>query len=242
MSLTTYQSKFVLVGGLHPSTREYTNALLTSSKGRYWKPSLPPMPTKRYDTSSVSTRSPEVLLVVAGGQSSKYKDLNVVEVLCDGDEWITVDPLPAPASGMPSTLHDGKLYFMKCGDQGSTVFTCSCTSLISSFSKSSGSNTSTHAPLWKQIQVPGEWTTAIVSHSSRLVIIDSRGRVKGYSSMTRPWRDATTTGPTPHRYGDTAATVLSARELVFAHRYGGVYRGKVSGEKRLIGRECFLCE
>ena len=91
MSLTIYQSKLVLVGGCHPSTREATNQLLTSTTGRQWESSLPPMPTKRYGTSSVSTRCPEVL-VVAGGLDSNDEVLDVVEVL-QGDKWLTVDPL-----------------------------------------------------------------------------------------------------------------------------------------------------
>ena len=153
MSLTIYQSKFVLVGGLHPSTHEPTNQLLTSTTGRQWKPSLPPMPTKRSCTSSVSIRSPEVL-VVAGGYGSSHEELDVVEVL-QGDKWLMVDPLPAPAALMPSTLHDGKICFLRHGRQDSTVFTCSCTSLISSCSKSSG-NSSTDRPLWQQFQAPGD--------------------------------------------------------------------------------------
>ena len=96
MSLAIYQSKFVLVGGRHSSTREATNQLLTSTTGRQWEPSLPPMPTKRYRTSSVSTRSPEVL-VMAGGWDSNHEGLDVVEVL-QGDKWLMVDPLPAPAA------------------------------------------------------------------------------------------------------------------------------------------------
>ena len=47
MSLTTYQDKLVAVGGVHPSTGEVTDQLLTSATGEDWQPSLPPMPTKR---------------------------------------------------------------------------------------------------------------------------------------------------------------------------------------------------
>ena len=227
MSLTIYQSKLVLVGGLHPSTREATNLLLTSTTGRQWEPSLPPMPTKRYRTSSVSTRSPEVL-VVAGGRGSSHELLDVVEVL-QGDKWLMVDPLPAPFAGMPSTLHDGKICFMRHGSQDSTVFTCSCTSLISSCSKSSG-NSSTDRPLWQQFQAPGGWGT-IATCSSRLVFIDGRGRVRGYSSMTRSWLMTSSTGLTPNGFISIAATVLNTGELILAHRYGGVYRGAVSGER-----------
>ena len=228
MSLAIYQSKLVLVGGRDPSTREPTNQLLTSATGRQWEPSLPPMPTKRYATSSVSTRSPEVL-VVAGGRGSSQEELDVVEVL-QGDKWLMVDPLPAPAAWMPSTLHDGKICFMIRGRRDSTVFTCSCTSLISSCSKSSG-NSSTDRPLWQKFQAPGGWDTTIASCSSRLVFIDYLGRVRGYSSMTRSWLMTTSTGPIPSRAGDTVATVLNTGELILAHKYGGVYRGAVSGER-----------
>ena len=227
MSLTIYQSKLVIVGGRHPLTREATNQLLTSTTGRQWESSLPPMPTKRYRTSSVSTRSPEVL-VVAGGRGSNDEKLDVVEVL-QGDKWLMVDPLPAPAVRMPSTLHDGKICFMRLGYPHSTVFTCSCTSLISSCSKSSG-DSSTDRPLWQQFQAPGAGDT-IVSCSSRLVFIDYWGRVSGYSSMAGSWLSATSKGPTPYKGGVTAATVLNTGELILVHEYGGVYRVAVSGER-----------
>ena len=227
MSLTTYQSKLVLVGGLHLYTHGPTNQLLTSTTGRQWERSLPPMPTKRYGTSSVSTRSPEVL-VVAGGRDSNCRVLDVVEVL-QGDKWLMVNPLPAPAAGMCSTLHDGKICFMRSGVQDSTVFTCSCASLISSCSKSSV-NSSTDRPLWQQFQAPGE-LDKIGSFSSRLVFIDGWATLRAYSSMTRSWLTATNTGPTPSRAGYIAATVLKTGELILAHDYGGVYRGAVSGER-----------
>ena len=229
MSLTTYQSKFVLVGGRHPSTGKPTNRLLTSITRQDREPSLPPMPTKRYETSSVSTRSLEVL-VVAGGRCSNGELLDLVEVLL-GDKWLTVDPLPAPANWMCSTLHDGKICFMMRGEKDSTVFTCSCTSLISSCSKSSG-NSSTDRPLWQSFQAPGgSWGTTIVSCASRLVFIDGRGRVRGYSSMIQSWLTTTNTEPTPDRNGIIAATVLITGEPILAHEHGGLYNGAVSGER-----------
>ena len=230
MSITVYQSKLVLVGEYNRSTRAATNQLLTSTTGRQWKSSLPPMPTKRYWSSVVSTRSPKVL-VVAGGLGSNHEDLDVIEVL-QGNEWLVVDSLPVPAGEMISTLHDGKLCFMRRGDQDSTVFTCSCTSLISSCSKSSGKS-STDRPLWRHFQGPGGGRgTTIVSCSSRLVFIDDRGRVRvrGYSSMTRLWLTAST-GPTPDVDGVTVATVLNTQEPILAHHCAGVYRGTVSGER-----------
>ena len=230
MSLTTYQSKSLLVGGHHHSTREPTNQLFTSTTGRQWEPSLPPMSTKRFGTSSVSTRSPEVL-VVAGGRGSNHRELDVVEVLQE-DKWLMVDPLPAPAAGMCSTVHDGKTCFVSHRCLDSTVFTCSCTSLISSCSKFSG-NSSTDRPLWQQFQAPCGWLSTFASYSSRLVFINGRGTVRGYSSMTRSWLMVTSTGPIPVGAGYKAATVLNTGVLILAHELGGVYRGAVSGEREL---------
>ena len=60
--------------------------------------------------------------------------------------------------------------------------------------------------------------------------MDGRGRVRGYSSMTRSWLMTTSTGPTPDRIGSIAATVLNTGELILVHQHG-VYRGAVSGER-----------
>ena len=229
MSLTTYQSMFVAVGGRHPSTYKYTDLLFTSDTGLQWQPSLPPMPTKRSHTSSVSTRSPEVL-VVAGGEISGGRELNVVELLL-GDQWSTVDPLPAPCYYMHSTLHDGNLYFIGGPTQGDTVYTCSCTSLISSCD----TNTTTDRPLWRQFKAPDTFTAA-VSYSSRLVSIDHVCTIRAYSSVSQSWVEATSTGDRSHVYTsykyspNVAAAVLPTGELVYAHLYGGVYKVKLSGE------------
>ena len=228
MSLTTYQSMFVAVGGCHPSTNEPTDLLFTSDTGLQWQPSLPPMPTKRSYTSSVGTRSPEVL-VVAGGKGSGGRWLDVVELLL-GDQWSTADPLPVPCYYIHSTLHDGNLYFMGGGGgQRGTVYTCSCTSLISSCD----TNTTTDRPLWRQFKGPSNHTAA-VSYSSHLVSIDSWCIIRAYSSVSQSWVEATSTGDRSHQYTTTnvAAAVLPTGELVCAHRYGGgVYKVKLSGER-----------
>ena len=229
MSLTIYQSKFVAVGGWDHSTDEATNTILTSTTGRQWEPSLPPMPTKRYRTSSVSTTSPEVL-VVAGGRGSD-KDLNIVEVLMTG-QWITIDPLLAPASDMVSTVHEGNLYFItRDDDTPNTITTCSCTSLISSCTDSSRTS-SIDSPLWCQFQAPGG-RQSLVSYSSQLISIDGRGTARGYSSTTQSWVEASIAGDRPdddYEYYLTTATVLPTGEILYCHGDSGVYRGTISGE------------
>ena len=224
MSLTTYQSMFVAVGGRHRYTSEPTDLLFTSDTGLQWQPSLPPMPTKRSSTSSVSTTSPEVL-VVAGGEGSGRRRLNVVELLL-GDQWSTADPLPTPCNSMHTTLYDGNLYFMGGTGQGNTAYTCSYTSLISSC----GTNTTTDRPLWRQFKAPRDYTAA-VSYSSRLVSIDGLCSIRAYSSVSQSWVEATSTGDRSHQYAPyVAAAVLPTGELVCAHQHG-VYKVKLSGEK-----------
>ena len=238
MSLTTYQSKFTLVGGRHRSTLELTNTLHTSTTGQQWEPSLPPMPTKRYRTSSVSTRSPE-MLIVAGGRGSNDESLDMIEVLQE-DKWTTVDPLPAPNYGMHSTLHEENLHFMGGWKQGTTVYTCSCSSLISSVTEST-STTSRDSPLWRQYQAPDKLTTA-VSCSSRLANIDGRGTVRGYCKISQSWVKATSTGDIPHYKAIfLAATVLTTGDIVFCCSHGGVYRGLLSGEKTMLFTVLLVC-
>jgi len=237
MSLTTYQSKFVVVGGQDRYTGETTNSVLTSSTGLEWEPSLPKMPTMRYHTSSVSTRVPEIL-VVAGGKGLNDKVLDIVEVL-QGDKWTAVDPLPAPVHSMHSTVHDGNLHFMGGSKQGTAVFSCNIFSLTSSVTEPT-SKTSTTSPLWTKYEAPHGKTTA-VSYCSRLASIDYWGIIRGFSTTTKSWEEVTTTGDTPPHQANRfmAATVLTTREIVFCNNDGQVYKISLSGESYM---QVYRCE
>lgn len=228
MSLTTYQSKFVAVGGRHPSSGEPTNVLFTSNVKLQWQPTLPPMSIKRLSTSSVSTRSPE-MLVVAGGEDSNGSMLDLVEVLF-GDNWTTVKPLPTACSDMHSAIHNGNLYFVGGIGQEHTVYTCSCSSLISVNEKSLNLTTADR-PLWNQFKGPDDYPDA-ASYGSYLVSVDGGCNIKAYSSVTQSWIEATSTENRGQEYYDSVvAAVLHTGDLVCAHRYGGVYRVKLLGEK-----------
>ena len=128
------------------------------------------------------------------------------------------------------------------------VYTCSCTSLISSC----GNNTTTDRPLWRQFKGPYN-RTAAVSYTSRLVIIDGDCIIKAYSSVSESWVEATSTGDSRYQnYASivadavlptvadavlptVAAAVLPTGELVYTRRFGGVYKVKLSGEKEILG-------
>ena len=226
MSLTTYQDKLVAVGGRHLSTREATDQLVTSATGKDWQPSLPPMPTKRYNTSSVSAGSPDVL-IVAGGRGSDGSALHMVEVLL-GDQWSSAHPLPTPCWHMRSSLHEGNFYFTGGYELENTIYTCSCTSLIASCGLT-GNDTSTTTPVWRKLEAPDD-TVAIVSYSSRLITVDKRCSIRGYSNMRQSWVETTSEGKgKDENTRNLAAAVLPTGQLVVAHE-DGVYRVTLSGE------------
>ncbi len=223
-SLTTYQSKFVLVGGCHPSTWEPTNSLLTSTTGLDWKPSLRAMPTRRYWTSSVSGGSPEVL-VVAGGRGSQYKDLDVVEVLLN-DHWMTADSLPSSCWYMQSTFHEGNFYFTGGHGKRKILFICSLESIIAS----AGNGRTRRQTIWRTVTTLTAMY-AIVSYVSNLIGIDKYSIIRSYSNKTEEWIETTSEGDRPalKDNGECIATaVLSTGQLLVAIR-DGVYKGTLSG-------------
>ncbi len=182
-SLTTYQSKFVLVGGHHPSTYERTNSLFTSTTGLDWKPSLRAMPTPRYWPSSVSGGSPEVL-VVAGGIGSPGK-FDVVEVLLN-DHWTTADSLPSLCWYMRSTFHEGNFYFTGGLGKEKILFICTLESLIASASN----GRTRRQTIWRTV------TTltvifAIISYVSNLIGISFSSTISSYSNKTEEWIETT---------------------------------------------------
>ncbi len=221
-SLTTYQSKFVLVGGSHLSTWKPTNSLLTSTTGLDWKPSLRAMPTPRYWASSVSGGSPEVL-VVAGGKGSHYEHLDVVEVLLN-DHWTTADSLPSSCIDMRSTFHEGNFYFTGGLDKEKILFICSLESLIASASNGrTGRQT-----IWRTVTTLTE-IFAIVSYVSNLIGINGYSTISSYSNKTEEWIETTSEGDRPEHVSVRIATaVLSTGQLLVANS-DGVYKETLSG-------------
>ncbi len=223
-SLTTYQSKFVLVGGLHASTDKPTNSLWTSITGRDWKTSLPAMPTHCYWPSSVSGGSPEVL-VVAGGRGSYHEFLDVVEVLLN-DQWTTADSLPTPCYYMRSTFHEGNFYFTGGWGKEEILFICSLESLIASASN----DRTRRQTIWRGVTTPTR-TYAIVSYLSDLIGIDYYSIVSSYCNKTEKWIETTSEGDGPDQKYNIewkATAVLSTGQLLVAIG-DEVYKGALSG-------------
>jgi len=82
-ALTTYHNKLLQVGGMEASTGQTTNQLWVFEGGEQtWTQPLPPMPTRQYGASAVSTQDH---LIVAGGFNNSGHRLNTVEVF-DGQQ------------------------------------------------------------------------------------------------------------------------------------------------------------
>ncbi len=222
-SLTTYQSKFVLVGGYHPSTYKPTNSLLTSNTGRDWKPSLRAMPTPRDWPSSVSGGSPEVL-VVAGGSVLYGEYLDVVEVLLN-DHWTTADSLPSSCWDMRSTFHEGNFYFTGGLGKEKNLFICSLESIIASASNGS----TRRQTIWRTVTTLTD-ILAIVSYVSNLIGIDAYSTISSYSNKTEEWIETTSEGDRPEQKhsGWIATAVLSTGQLLVANS-DGVHKVTLSG-------------
>ncbi len=222
-SLTTYQSKFVLVGGRHPSTYEPTNSLLTSTTGLHWKPSLRAMPTRRSFPSSVSGGSPEVL-VVANGRVSHRENLNVVEVLLN-DHWTTAESLPSSCWKMRSTFHEGNFYFTGGVGKQKILYICSLESLIASTSNGK----TRRQTIWRTVTTLTA-IFAIASYVSNLIGIDGYSTIRSYSNKTEEWIETTSEGDRPEQeYAVWIATaVLSTGQLLVAN-VNGVHKGTLSG-------------
>ncbi len=218
-SLTTYQSKFVLVGGRHSSTYESTNSLFTSTTGLDWKPSLRAMPTSRSLPSSVSGGSPEVL-VVAGGSVS-FGRLDVVEVLLN-DHWMTADSLPSSCRDMRSTFHEGNFYFTGGDGKEKTLFICSLESLVASASN----GRTRRQTIWRTVTTLTA-ILAIISYVSNLIGINKFSTIRSYSNKTEEGIETTSEGDRPVA-GWIATAVLSTGQLLVANE-DGVYKGTLSG-------------
>ncbi len=222
-SLTTYQSKFVLVGGRHPSTGKLTNSLLTSTTGLDWKPSLHAMPTPRSFPSSVSGGSPEVL-VVAGGCGTCSTEFDVVEVLLN-DHWTTANSLPSSCWDMRSTFHEGNFYFTGKYYHWKTLFICTLESLIASASN----GRTRRQTIWRTVTTLTE-IFAIASYVSNLIGIDSYSIISSYSNKTKKWIVTTSEGDRPEQKDSEciAIAVLSTGQLLVAN-VNGVHQGTLSG-------------
>ena len=218
MSLATYQSNFVVVGGRDPISHEVTDEVWSSSNGIHWQPSLIPIPTKRCHVSCIGATHPKEFLLVAGGRSSGRVYLDHVDVYQEG-RWNAVDPLPSTCWNVRSLIHEGNIYLMGGWGQRFYMYSCSCAMLQSRINEDSTPDSSA---LWKKFKAPGERATPS-SYLSRLFSIDQLCTVRAYDRVTLSWVETTNVREKNDSYTPFVATsILPSGEWLLVHRYYGV--------------------
>lgn len=151
------------------SSEEVTNELLTSSNGNSWKPTLPPMPTKRTSCSALTTRNPEYI-IVAGGDKSDYLPSGNVEVLVE-QQWATVQALPKKFYDIKFTIHSAKIYLLGgFGQDHNMIYWCDMKSLVSICKESLEKDSTKPSPLWSRFAIPNK-CSSLASYGQQLVAI-----------------------------------------------------------------------
>lgn len=171
-ALTTYQSQLVLAGGIDVSSQQVIDQLLTSSNGKSWQPTLPPMPTKRVSCSAITTKNPECILV-AGGEKSDYIQSGLVEVLLE-NHWSSVQALPKKFYDIKFTLHCSKIYLLGgFGQDHNMIYWCDVKALVVACKESRDSREKKAPkppPLWSRFSIPNK-CSSLASYGQQLVAI-----------------------------------------------------------------------
>ena len=205
-SLAVVNGQLTAIGGCEDVLKKhtYTNKLLILRGS--WSDVFPPMPTKRYDTTVVTSKEH---LIVAGGATGRYNAdiINTVEVMDTKTlVWSTVASLPHPYSFASATICGDHLYMLGgLDDKGKTksVLTCSLTELLQSSSS-----------VWHRVaDVPAYWFTCAAVNEQLLAVGGHKATaaVHKYNQRTNTW-DHISDMPTA-RY-DCLVAVLPTNEMM----------------------------
>ena len=203
-ALTTYHSKLVLIGGKRPVTQAAANELWVLNKQHNWTQPLPPMTTKRYQTSAVSVSDQ---LIVAGGCGGGCP-LDEVEIY-DGHQWKKVESLPRASVWMNSTLHEGNWYLAGGIGQKNEVYYTSLESLIAT-SVEAGQTS-----VWKKLPDAPLERSATAMLGDQLITVGGgkplSSAIHAYSPSTNSWLYA---GDLPVTCRSASSIVLPTEELL----------------------------
>ena len=204
-SLAIVNGHLTTIGGTNHS--ECTNTLVSlKPEWRDFKELFPPMPTKRCDTTAVTTKEH---LIVAGGSAERHvATMEVMDIKTLG--WSTVACLPHPYSKASGTICGDKLYMMGGEYNIESVLTCSLTELSSSSSSSILWHRVADAPAYHSTcaAVNGE-LLAVGGHDKHLNLIAA---IHKYNPTTNSW-DLISNMPTA-RCGSLVAVLPTNKMMV----------------------------
>ena len=197
-SIAMVNGLLTAIGGKIPNL-QVTNSLLSLTDSK-WKERFPPMPTKRWFSTTVSSSSS---LVVAGGIDERDNDLRTVEVMdTETLQWSTASSLPHPLCSATATLCGDKLYMLGGWVQSGrtkSVFTCSLATLIQSCQPQGGGlktlSLARRPKVWHQLAGTPYTLSRCVSLQGQLLSVGGRDSdikrevtaVHMYNTTTNSW-------------------------------------------------------
>ena len=216
LAMCTYRcSSLVVIGELLTTVGGFYSHFTATDKllvliDEKWVEEFPPMPTKRYNTTAVTT---EQYLIVAGGKSGKSSktSLSTVELMETSTKiWSTVASLPHPYSGASATICGDQIYMLGGYDDSrekTTVLACSVTQVLQ-----------TSPSAWHRVADTLAYCSTCTTINRELVAVGGYNRqgtkvrdVYRYDPMTNSWNTVSNM-PTP-RY-DCLVTVLPTNEVM----------------------------
>ena len=198
-SITVINGRLTTVGG------DKSNELFSltgEGSSRRWTKEYPPMPTKRWWTTSLCTGA---TLIVAGGRGGG-EVLSTVEVMnTENHQWSTAANLPEPLYISSATVCGDRIYMLGGVDTRcittKSVYTCSVSALLQSCvpslleAKLKRTSLSDKASIWRQVvDLPVVRSTCESFHGRLLAIggQDDSGKattaVYEYSSTSNSWK------------------------------------------------------
>ena len=226
-SLAVVNGQLTAIGG-SDDRRTCTNKLLTLRGWlrRSWSDVFPPMPTKRYGTTAITSKKH---LIVAGGSTGLYHadSINTVEVMDTKTlVWSTVASLPH-CYNLPSATICGDHLYMLGGvddkDKTKSVLTCSLTELLQSSSSSS---------VWHRVADVPTYSSTCAAVNGQLLAVggcDISGKstvaIHKYNPTTNSW-DHISNMP-PARYACLVAVLPTNKMIAVGGVISGISTDKV---------------
>ena len=190
-----------------------------------WKVDFPPMPTKRYGTTAVTTGEH---LIVAGGVTQIQCQSSKVEVMdTETKVWSTVCRLPHPYSWGSATICGDQLYILGgCDDKGMTksVLTCSLTELLQSSSVwhrvAELLQSLSSSSAWHKLAVAPAYHSTCAAVNGELLAVGGceegsipTGEIHKYNKTTKSWEP---TGNMPSAKSRCLVAILPMNEMMIA--------------------------
>ena len=192
---------------------------IVDDRNKKWVEHFTPMPTKRYNTASVTTKQH---LIVAGGERGCSR-LNTVEILdIETLVWSTAASLPHPYYQASANICGDNLYMLGGFDKSGwtkSVLTCSLTELLRSCCETSSDS------VWSRItDAPVVYSTC-AAVGGELVAVGGMDTAKTkntsavykYNMISESW-DVITNIPTGRQFCFVA--VLPTNEMIVVGGYG----------------------